>query len=270
MVRNLSKKSYGFMLVCSLSLLLMLTTSCQESKLKAVIEIANKQCPMNMGESGKITSIVYDGSNVVYTFHMNEAVTNIKVLKSNPESMKESVQIMFQNPSKEVKALLELVVKCNAGLKMDFIGNESGEKATCELTTEELKNIFNADSDESKSDLAKLNAQLKMANLQFPVQAGEGIVVEKIELIDDAVVYQCVVDEDLCEIQQIEENAKDVKEGIVETLSDQTDQAVQVFIKTCVACDKNIAYRYIGKESGEHYDVVVTVPELKKMLKTGK
>ena len=105
----------------SLSLLMMLTTGCQEIKLKAGIEAANKQCPIDMGETGKITSIVYDGENVVYTFYLNEEAANIKTLQKNPESMKTSLKIMFQNPNKEVKSLLDLVVKCKAGLQMIYI-----------------------------------------------------------------------------------------------------------------------------------------------------
>ena len=50
-----------------------------------------------MGEVANITSIIYDGVNVVYTLNMNEEITNIKILKDNPESMKSSIKMMFQN-----------------------------------------------------------------------------------------------------------------------------------------------------------------------------
>ena len=39
-----------------------------------------------MGEVGNITSIIYDGDNVVYTLNMNEEITNIKILKDNPKA----------------------------------------------------------------------------------------------------------------------------------------------------------------------------------------
>lgn len=267
MVRKLVKKSSAIMLLCSLTLLLVITTGCKETKLKTVIEIANKQCPMDMGQAGKITSIVYDGTNVVYTFNLNEAITDIKVLNTNPESMKDAMRTMFQNPSKEIKELLNLVVECNAGLQMNFIGSKSGEQATCEINTDELKEILSGDSDESKSSIAKLEAQVKMANLQFPMDAGQGIVVEKIELEDDAVIYICKVDEDVCKIKQIEDNAEVVKQGIVSSLGNPNDQAIQVFIKSCTDCDKNVTYSYISKQTGKNYDIVITVDELKKMLK---
>jgi len=266
MVGNLLKKSSRFMLLCSLSLLMVIMTGCQEAKLKTVIGIANKQCPIDMGEVGKITSIIYDGNNVVYTLNMNEEITNIKILKDNPESMKSSIKMMFQNPAADVKQMLELVAKCNSGLHMIFVGNKSGEQAVCELTTEELKDVLGTNADPAQSEQTKLEAQLKMANLQFPMQASEEVVVEKIQLIGESVVYICTLDEDLCPISQIEENAVEVKANIASTLASQTDPATQIFLKTCVNNNKNIAYRYIGKESGKQYDVVITVPELKKMI----
>ena len=40
-----------------------------------------------------------------------------------------------------------------------------------------------------------------------------------------------------------------------------------LFIKCCVNCNRNIVYRYIGKQSEDQHDVVITVSELKDLLK---
>lgn len=167
MAGNLLKKSSGLMLLCSVSLLMIVMTGCQEAKLKTVIGIANKQCPLDMGEVGNITSIIYDGDNVVYTLNMNEEITNIKILKDNPESMKSSIKMMFQNPAADVKEMLKLMAKCNSGLHMIFVGNKSGEQAVCELTAEELKEVINTNADPAQSGQTKLEAQLKMRICNF-------------------------------------------------------------------------------------------------------
>ena len=174
--------------------------------------------------------------------------------------------MMFQNPAADVKEMLKMMAKCNSGLHMIFVGNKSGEQAVCELTAEDLKEVINTNADPAQSGQTKLEAQLKMANLQFPMQASEEILIEKIELIDESVVYICKVDEDVCPISQIEANAEEVKKGIVANLAAQSDPATQVFLKTCINNDKSVAYRYIGTKSGNHYDVVITLPELKKMI----
>lgn len=266
MKRNLLKKSFGLVLLCSLLLSLVSVSSCQQSKLKAMVAIANKQCPMTLGDVGTITSIVYDGSNVVYTLNMNEEFTNIAVLKKNPENMKESIQSMFMNPAPGVKEMLTLVVDSKSGLEMIFVGKDSGEKVVCQLSTEELKNILQAETDPQQNERAKLEAQVKMANLQFPMQASDEVVIEKMEIESESVTYICKVDENLCPISQIEENAQKVKEGIVANLAAQTDAATQLFIQICINNNKNVTYRYIGSESGSQYDIVVSIPELKKMI----
>ena len=94
------------------------------------------------------------------------------------------------------------------------------------------------------------------------MKASEEVIIEKVELNDEAVIYICRVDEDLCDMDQIEANAVEVKKGIVETLADQTDIATQLFIKYCVNCNRNI-----GNQSEVQHDVVITVSELKDLLK---
>lgn len=266
-MQKLLKKSNGFMLLCSLLFLILSVTGCQDVKLKAAIEIANKQCPMDIGEVGMITKIIYDGSNVVYTFNVNEESVNVKGLRESPEDMKESMMMMYQNPTKEVKELLKLVVKCKAGLQMNFIGKESGEKASIELTSDEIEKAINADMSASESDKSKLEAQVKIANLQFPMQVSEEVLIEKMELNDKSAIYICRVDEDLCDINQLKSNSKAVKEGITESLADQTDKSTQLFIKLCVNDNKSIVYRYIGNQPENALDIEITVDELKGMLK---
>lgn len=267
MVQSLLRKSAGLMLLlCSLSLLTVLTSGCQEAKLKAVIKIANKQCPLDMGEAGKITSIVYDGENVVYSFHVNEKITDIEILRNNPESMKLSMETMFRNPAPDVKKMLDLMVECNAGLQMIFIGQDPENRTTCELTAAEIKKVLNTDTDVAESNRAKLESQIKMANLQFPMKASEDITIEKMELSDESVIYICRVDENLSDIGLIKENAATVKQNIISELSKQTDPATRLFIQTCINCNKNIAYRYIGNKSGVQYDMIITTPELNEMI----
>lgn len=263
---NLLKSSNRIMLLVSLSILAMITTSCQDLKLKAVIRSANKQCPIDIDGFGKITSIAYDGQNVVYTFNVDETYTNIKTLKEHPENLKSSMAIMLQNPTKDAKVLLHLVIKCNAGLKMIYVGKDSGDQVEGELSTEELNEILNTDISLLQSDLTKLETQIKIANLQFPLKAREGITVEKMLLNNESVIYLCRLDEDMYDINLIKENHNTVKQGIIEELSGES-QPMQLFIKYCVNCNRNIVYRYIGNQSETQYDVIATAHELKEILK---
>ena len=101
-MEKLVRRPNAVILFISLSLLMMLTTGCQEIKLKAGIEAANKQCPIDMGETGKITSIVYDEENVVYTFYLNEEAANIKIDDADVANLKTVGDILdYLNTHKE-------------------------------------------------------------------------------------------------------------------------------------------------------------------------
>lgn len=265
MIQKLVKKYNGLMLLCSLSLLIALTTSCQEAKLKAAIAIAQKQCPISLGEVGEISSITYGNSKVVYTFSMNEEYTNIDVFQKNPEMLKSSVKTMFANPDKNVKEMLELVIQCDASLKLIYVGKDSGKKATCEIMAAELKDLLNSKQDKSESDQAKLKSQIEMANLQFPMKASEEVTIEKMELTNESAIYICRVDEELCDINSIEKNSETIKQDVIETLSDKADLATQRFLEVCLKCNKNLVYRYIGNQTGNQYDVVISLTELKEI-----
>ena len=128
-MKNMFKNAGKMVLFTCLSL--MLLTACgQKSKLKLAIAAANKQCPMDMGASGEISSITFDGSDVVYVLLMNESFLNIDALKENPDAMKSAVTVMFGNPQGSIKEILSLpyplcalrkAVRCSRLMQIVFV-----------------------------------------------------------------------------------------------------------------------------------------------------
>ena len=76
------------MLLACLSLVL-LTGCSQKSKLKLAIELADKQCPMDMGTVGEISGITFDGTDVIYNMLMNEDYLDLNALEKNPDRHEE-------------------------------------------------------------------------------------------------------------------------------------------------------------------------------------
>lgn len=259
------RKTGGWTLFLGLSLLMIVSTSCSKIKLKAGVTAANKQCPISLGaDVGEITSITYDDNNVVYTFTFEEDALNIPALKANPESVKSSMVIMFQNPTREVGNMLKLIVDCKAGVEVVYIAKNSGEKVSFFLKPEELKDIYeNKSNKEGASHLEKLKAQVDVANLQCPMVLEEDMTIQSITLEDQGVIYHCHFDEEVYDISSFEENAESIKEELLASLSDQSNMAIQVFLACCVNADRGIIYRYTGNKSGAYYDVVLPVDELK-------
>ena len=80
-MRNIIKNLGSIMLLTCLSLIL-LTGCSRKSQLKLAIEMANKQCPMSIGTTGEISSITFDGTDVIYSLLMNEDYCNGYVQES--------------------------------------------------------------------------------------------------------------------------------------------------------------------------------------------
>ncbi len=93
-----------------------------------------------------------------------------------------------------------------------------------------------------------LEAEVKLANSQFPMSAGYGLVVTSASLDGDYVVYRLDVDEDLISIDLLNESISANKANIISAL--QIDSDTQKFIELLKECNKGVAYHYIGTTSG--------------------
>ena len=241
-MKNMFKNAGKMVLFTCLSL--MLLTACgQKSKLKLAIAAANKQCPMDMGASGEISSITFDGADVVYVLLMNESFLNIDALKENPDAMKSAVTVMFGNPQGSIKEMLDLVVGTDSGIKFIYKGKTSGNEVECYLTTQDLKDILNgggasADSSDEKN---------------------------KLTIESDKVLYHYTIDESVVQMSALKENAEQMKANVKNSLN-SSDPALRMFLEVCVKCDKGVGYLYKGNKSGETFEISFGVSEIKALL----
>ena len=79
---------------------------------------------MVMGASGEISSITFDGSDVVYVLLMNESFLNIDALKENPDAMKSAVTVMFGNPQGST-LFSGFFLKSHGRIDINGVGNGS-------------------------------------------------------------------------------------------------------------------------------------------------
>ena len=250
-MKNMFKNAGKMVLFTCLSL--MLLTACgQKSKLKLAIAAANKQCPMDMGASGEISSITFDGADVVYVLLMNESFLNIDALKEN-------------NPQGSIKEMLDLVVGTDSGIKFIYKGKTSGNEVECYLTTQDLKDILNGGSTAESSDKKKLEEQVKMTNVSCPMQVDEATMLNKLTIESDKVLYHYTIDESVVQMSALKENAEQMKANVKNSLN-SSDPALHMFLEVCVKCDKGVGYLYKGNKSGETFEISFGVSEIKALL----
>lgn len=265
-MQNIIKNSGKVMLLACLSLIIFTGCVDKKSKLKLGIELANKQCPIKVGATGEVSSITFDGSDVIYTMLVDEEYVNLEALEKNPEAMKSAVTAMFRNPQGDIKKMLDLVVETNSGIKFLYKGKTSEKEVACNLSSEDLKNVLGQKMSTAESNQKKLEELVNVTNVSCPMTIDEATVLEKLVIEADDVVYIYKINEEAVDMDALKGNKEQMKQGIKASLN-VSDPALKAFLEACLNDNKNLAYRYVGDTSGDTMECVFSVSELKELLK---
>lgn len=263
-MQNLLRSSGRIMLLACLSMVLLAGCN-QKSKLKLAIEVAGKQCPIDLGVVGEVTNIAFDGTDVVYTMTVNEDYLNLEALDKNPDAMKAAASAMFVNPQGAIKEMLELVIQAESGMKFVYKGQTSGKEITCQLSADDLKNLLNQDISQEESDLNKLEEQVKMTNVSCPMAIDEATTLDKLAIETDRVMYYYTIDEKSIDMASLKENEEEMKQNVKSSLN-VSEPALKMFLEACLKCNKGLGYYYKGNTSGESLEFTFTVPEIKALF----
>lgn len=250
------KKSLFFVIALSL---LVFMSSCTQAKYEIVAEKINSQCPMSMGLFGELTGVEFDDGNIVYKYSVNETYTNIETLSQNPELMKKSIEAMVKNPSKDFEDFLTLIREDKIGMTIKFLGKDSGKEAMLTLDYKELLTFM--DYEASPDEL--LRAQIEQTNASCPMTIDASMVMTHLDIEGNYVVYYYSVDERQVSLSLLNENKEIMRESIIQTLKAQiNDPMFKSFLYACSEAGKGIAYKYVGKASGDEVVVRIELSEI--------
>lgn len=240
--------------------MLLALTSCTNSKLKTMVDDANKDCPLSMGEMGEVSSITLEGENVVFSYSIDEQYVDIDALSENGETIKSSIISALSQSSKEMFVEMD---KENAGLVLNLVGKTSKKTCTLKISPEECKSILKSINDgTSDTPIETLKKQIEATNVQLPMTIEEGLVLYEMTLEGDYAVYNYNVDESMYDINTMEQNKEQTKAEIKAMLTSGSDMALEKFVKSCKNANKGIAYKYIGSNSGKSYQINFPISEL--------
>ncbi len=128
-----------FLSLCLLFLFCNNSCSKPEEKrtLESEIEGINKICPYSLGGIGEITSAEIDNGNLLYNISVKQGAINLET----PDLHKKSMKDMLSNPNKDMKQMLELLVKENYGLCYAFTEEGTDKTMKINFTAEEIKEL---------------------------------------------------------------------------------------------------------------------------------
>ena len=240
---------------------LLTTVSCVKPKVNDLVKSFKKDCPISLGVTGSIDDMVIENNYVTFKVKFNDDFVNIKGISQNKEQFAANITKAL-NKSKTTASLMNVLVDEGYGLKYFMEGNPSGDTVSLYVTTDMLRESSKAPTT-SKLDLLK--TAIENTKMQMPMQVDELTTLTDMKLEGDNVVYIYEIEEDGFTISDIDINT--VREATIEELENLNKDVVgHNFITLVVENDKNLIYRYKGKQSGQADEVSVSHAELSNIL----
>lgn len=126
-----------------------------------------------------------------------------------------------------------------------------------EVPAPEKSNYDDNDDDYSIS----IEEIIDAANEDLPETIDEGMVLTRMIIEGNYIVYIYKVDPDIYDIDYIRENKSVVKRQIKSEILNSNDFDIKTFVKTCKKYHKGLAYRYVSVESGDYCTVYINQNE---------
>ncbi|MBR2195919.1 MAG: hypothetical protein IJ911_09930 [Salinivirgaceae bacterium] len=248
--------------VMLMAVYLAVATSCNHSELQVSLSLTNARCPIDLGLAGSMESIKLEKENVVATIKMNEQFVNIKAMgQSNDVIANAIIKSMLLNDDE--KKLLQTIADENIGLKYIIIGDQSGQKTTIQLSTEQIKSALNASTSPHELLLNLINS----TKIQLPMTVDVVTTLKDLTIEGENVVYIYNIDENQVNMDDAEKNINNLKANTVEnTKRVINDVAAGQFFQTVIKDGKNVCYRYIGNKTNKTVEFVITHNELLEIL----
>lgn len=115
-----------------------------------------------------------------------------------------------------------------------------------------------------EKNLRFLKSMITETNNAFPQKIEEGVIMTRIYLDGDYVMYQAECDEDILDMDLLEMNKSNMKSNIKENLN-TSDPEIKMFKNACTKAGKGIGYKYVGDTSGQSVTIKFSCNELKNM-----
>jgi hypothetical protein len=147
------------------------------------------------------------------------------------------------------------------------------EKPEKKMPAEDSSKSYETPSPSAKSndseDIDKHVRFLKQAiaegNKEFPQKAAEGMIMKRCYLDGDYVMYLAECDEDLYDMDLLNLNKSEMKKGIRDMISQNTDPMMSYFFKLCIKAHKGMGVKYQGDTTGKSCAVRIPYSELKNL-----
>ena len=229
------------------------------SEVQSLIDEANAYLPADAGGGMTMTSLGYDHSSLVYTMEFDDDPQGLTIGMMDPKVLKQSiVNNLKGSTDASVRAMVQVMETYGLGMTYAFHGRQSKMTVLVNLTLDEVRDAINSASPSASK--SKLQGTIDRSNAMYPMKVNEYLTIARVEVVADTVFYVYELDEQYASVDNIALNAEDNRKTIKEQFANNPSSAA--FLAMCKQEGKALGFRYVGKLSGEKFDLVIPVEEL--------
>ena len=234
-------------------LMALVLTGCKKSPLKQQVEFLNRQCPLDLGVLGEVTSVDLDGQAIVYHVATNPRILKLDRLRDHVGDVKQGVLLYFANDTASLRQLVP--TKC--GLKYEYSDTESGERFVVDISNDDLRRVSALVGNQRELARRRIENFVATGRLQLPLQIDAITTLTDIALDADAVAYTYTIDEESVAPDDLEAELSSLRMNIRESLGGG-DPSMGVLIDVLTRDHRGLVYRYVMSKSGKQFDITFT------------
>jgi len=225
----------------------------------------NRQCPLSITETTKLTKAEFAEGNVVFHIMAKEPDFNIKELNNNADYWQILLKDQYDKSSGNAKQILKLIGDNDANLKIICKGETSGDTAVCLLKNEDLKSIISRYAvNAGTSDKELLEKTIIILNGCSPMAIGNGIKMTSGSIAENNVILDCIIDENVLDMDVFMKESGNIKKFLLSHIP--LNEAAQIMAKQCVNNKMNLMFRYQGSKTFKVVYIILNYSELQKSL----
>lgn len=238
----------------------------KKAQLQMDVENINKQCPLDMGMLGELTSVTYDEDEnaVNFNYTIDEGTFTVADFRATENEIRNSLRLTIaQESSRELyKEIIDAGASFNTVL---MSGSNPDNQLKISFSNEELKQLIDMPLSEKERKTLLLSSQIATENARCPYLVEDGMLMTSVKDNDKNVVYNCRLDEKLYDIEEMADYKSVMKNALIETFS--TDVVMQNQIQLLVSLNKGIVYNFYGSNTGKSFELEFSPSELRSYLK---
>lgn len=251
-----------------LCLMLMGIASCGSSnrspenqKVADAMATLRNELPIHLEGLGKVREVDYEGNNVIFRMRIQEDASygmSVTKISENQSLAKEIVAAQIGMMNAQEKEAVKAIAGESFGLKVLISGSSSSHDGIISLSSDEIESAL-ANAQNKSADDFSLEMVAMTTRLMLPVRVDQVTTWTDTRLTDETFEYIYRINDGSIDLSGIDLGV--LKSEKLTMLSQNMDVMSNV-VNCCKSTGRNLIYKYVGGNSDQTIQVVLTPTDL--------